>query len=388
MANFNTIYDEFEKTNDVCEFYEKYKLDNISTRFLLIRSLDKQNLIDIVSDYSTETPKTKVVELTEQAYNSSVTKSQLIDYIKGKRESIIATRETEIEGLEDVLLSFPVVNCGVRNDKIEDNVKALVRNKSIKNAQHLFDEIDSEILPKLKQYIVWSYYNQTSNDIIELCFLKHEKILPTLRKIHDIDFFIMVGDEVLPFDLKFTHISDAYFDLHSKGLIKTREVFDDFEVDATGTSEIQLIKEFYRGKKAIWNLPAYGSLSKFEIIDELTKTENKSAEKFLQGIINKRKEIVSEISTDLHPLEWWNYKYQGERLFSNNNRLFIFLAYKESLEDGRPLKGKINEIACVINDLLNNLSIDDIHEIKYHYDKDRSLIGDYTAKSISSIYSE
>lgn len=95
-------------------------------------------------------------------------------------------------------------------------------------------------------------------------------------------------------------------------------------------------------------------------------------------------------STDeqLHALEWWNYKYQGERLFCNNNRLFVFLAYKNKFIDGRELKGKINEIGSRINELLNDLSADRLHTIKYFYDKEASLEGKYTAKSVSTIYSE
>ena len=34
--------------------------------------------------------------------------------------------------------------------------------------------------------------------------------------------------------------------------------------------------------------------------------------------------MIQEVSNDTTTLEWWNYKYQGERLFSNNNRFFVF----------------------------------------------------------------
>lgn len=57
-----------------------------------------------------------------------------------------------------------------------------------------------------------------TNDIIELFFLQHPSVLPTLRKIHDIDFFIKLNGRIVPFDLKFTHISDSYFDLASQGI--------------------------------------------------------------------------------------------------------------------------------------------------------------------------
>ena len=124
-------------------------------------------------------------------------------------------REKELEGLSNVLSQIPVVNCGVRNDKVDDIVKGFVRDKSIKSYELLIEELDTSLLQKVRQYCLWSYYNQTSNDIIELFFLKHEKVIPTLRKIHDIDFFIKLNGKIIPFDLKFTHISDEYFNLVS-----------------------------------------------------------------------------------------------------------------------------------------------------------------------------
>ena len=49
MPTFDALYTEFENTKDVCGFCEKYSDDNVATRFLLIRSLDKPNLVDIIS---------------------------------------------------------------------------------------------------------------------------------------------------------------------------------------------------------------------------------------------------------------------------------------------------------------------------------------------------
>lgn len=48
MPTFDALYTEFENTKDVCDFCEKYSDDNVATRFLLIRSLDKPNLVDIM----------------------------------------------------------------------------------------------------------------------------------------------------------------------------------------------------------------------------------------------------------------------------------------------------------------------------------------------------
>ena len=393
MPNLTTLYNNYDKTNNVCGFCAQYAADDIATRFLLVRSLDKNNLKDIIETYSTETPDGNIRVLTEKAYNSSVTIEQLISYIESKREELIEQRTQELEGLQDVLAEFPVVNCGVRNDKVDDIVKGFVRNKSLKTMDELEHELDNVMLPKIRQYSMWSYYNQTANDIIELFFLQHPSFLPSLRKIHDIDFFIKLNGRIVPFDLKFTHISDSYFDLASQGILRSADdTFDDFYIAADGeTNELKRLKAYYQAFKREhrhFNLPGISGQDKISLMDMLVATGDPDAVRFIAEFTERHADYVPTNHEQLHPLEWWNYKYQGERLFCNNNRLFVFLAYLNRFVDGRELKGKTVAIGKKINSLLDNLSENDFHSIHYHYDKEADLVGDYTALSLSTIYYE
>ena len=361
---------------------------------MLIRSLDKPDLKYIVTNFSDQTDDGNFEILTKKAFESSVTISQLLEYIESKRAELIRSREAELEGLSDVLADFPIVNCGVRNDKVDDIVKAFVRNKSLKTIDELFSELDNSLLPRIRQYSLWSYFNQTSNDIIELFFLKNSAVIPTLRKIHDIDFFIKIDGKIVPFDLKFTHISDSYFDLASQGIFRdnSEDIYDDFTVNENSeTNELKRIKSFYSQLKRFerqLNLPNYRGLSKIELLDLLSNSGNQSAETFVREITEQHKNYVPTNAEELFPLEWWNYKYQGERLFCNNNRLFVFLAFTDKFVDGRELKGKTAEIGQKINELLNEITSANIHTVHYHYDKDAALIGDYEALSLSTIYYE
>lgn len=394
MPVFTTLYNEYEHTNNICQFCEDYRQDNVATRFLLVRSLDKSNLKDIITMYSNDNTCGNMRVLTEKAYHSAVTIEQLIDYIISKRPELIEQREHELERLPEVLADFPVVSCGVRNDKVDDIVKAFVRNKSLKTMDALFDELDNSVLPRIRQYSLWSYYNQTSNDIIELFFLKHTSVIPTLRKIHDIDFFIKIGNDIVPFDLKFTHISDSYFDLASQGIIRdvSPMTHDDFYIDpASESSEIKVIKAYYSAFKRAHRdlgLPNLSGLEKNDLCNLLLQTGDNEAKNFVIEMQRNHSAFVPATPEQLYPLEWWNYKYQGERLFCNNNRLFVFLAYANKFVDGRELKGKTAEIGRKITSLLNNLTMNDIHTVKYRYDKEVSLAGDYSALSLSTIYSE
>lgn len=392
MPGFESLFREFENTNDLCKFCEDYQKNDVSTRFLLIRSLDKSHLVEIINRHIGETVEKNLPILMKTVYESDVTIRQLLDHIETKRQDLIATRETEMFGLEKILANIPIVHCGVRNDKVEDLVKALVRNKTIKTIEELECEIDNVVLPRIRQYTLWSYYNQTANDRIELFLLRHPSVIPTLRKIRGIDFFVKVEGRIIPFDLKITHISDEYFNLVSQGLAYRENASDDFSVIGTGTSEMQSIKEFYKTFKKQYaneyDLPNLRGLGKHEILEALSSTENERAIVFVNQIKEDHANYVPTTFQELHSLEWWNYKYQGERLFSNNNRLFVFLAYKHRFQDGRELKSKIAEIGEKINQLLTEVTAERIRTISYHYDKQVDLVGDYKAKALSTIYFE
>lgn len=307
MSDFISLYNEYEKTKNVCQFCSDYAENDVATRFLLIRSLDRGNLKEIISRCSGEVPDGNMRVLTEKAYRSSVTIAQLIAYIESKRAELIQQREAELAGLDGVLANFRIVSCGVRNDKVDDIVKAFVRNKSLKSMDALLSELDGTILPRIRQYALWSYYNQTSNDIIELFFLRHSAVIPTLRKIHDIDFFLRVGDRILPFDLKFTHISDSYFDLASQGIIPDVSHHDDFYVNGhSDESEIKVIKAYYSAYKHAHKaagLPNLGGLGKNDLCEILISTGDVDARRFVSEMKARHGQYVSAAPESLHRLE-------------------------------------------------------------------------------------
>ena len=157
---------------------------------------------------------------------------------------------------------------------------------------------------------------QLSNDLIENSFYSHKAIIPTLRKIHDIDFFVKIEDKIIPFDLKITHISDNFFNSYSEGLTSATEN-DSFQSEQK-ESELKKIKNIYKKSKANFNLPNYGKLSKLEMIEILKEQNNIDINNQLESVYKNRLNMVNEISKNIKPLEWWNYKFQGERLFSVN----------------------------------------------------------------------
>lgn len=396
MLDFNSLFIEYANTKngDVHAFCQKYKENSVATRFLLIRSFDSDNLKKLLSKHCIAFSSGKEKELMKIAYDSSITIQNLLDYIEAKRPELIREREEEVSGLEAVLQKIPVVGCGIRNDNVDTIVQAFTRNKKVKTYEELEELLDSVVVSRVKQYCLWSYYNQTANDIIELIFLKHKNVIPTLRKIYNIDFFLRVDNEIIPFDLKITHVSDEYFELASKGISATTlDIHDDYTINNENASELETIKAYYKEYKKAHNNRSLPNISEIKSDIKATLSEyifnldSKSAD----FIVKLKQAHVSYVPADqntLKMLEWWNYKYQGERLFCNNNRLFVFLAYKTEFIDGRDLKGNTTEIEKKINVLLDTLSANSIHTIKYHYEKDPKLAGDYTVYSLSTIYSK
>ncbi len=382
MVNFEDIYKEFEKTKNVVQFCKDYSANDVATRFLLIRSLDDSHLIELLNHHSTKTPSGKAVVLMERLFNTKITVTELLAYIESKRKDLVLTRSKELEGLYSVISEFDTVNCGVRNDKIDDLVKKLVRDKEIKSFKTLEEKIGHLVLTKINDYTLWAYFNQTTNDLLEMFFIKHPNVIPTLRKIHSIDFFLKIDDKIIPFDLKVTHISDDYFEKYSKGLKKTASDYAIGEDD----SEIKKIKDIYSKNKKFYKLPNYGSLKKTEILDLLEMLHDDNIDASISEIKDSRKNMVLTTSQNLHPLEWWNYKYQGERLFCNNNRCFVFLAYSDKFEDGRPLKKEIDKIGEKINYMLDNISSQNVSSINYYYTKDPALKDYYSAQAISTMF--
>lgn len=355
---FYDLYKEFEDTNDLTKFYLNHIEDRVSTRFLLIRSLDKDDIRELYFQVTNQqVPENlKGADVFKVLYDTTITIDEILYYIENKRSSLLELRHEENEGLLDLISEFDIVNCGIETDKIDDIVKRMVRDKSIKTKEQFESKLINGLLPKTANYVRWSFYNQITNDVIEEIFLENPKVIPTLRKIHDIDFFLKIDDQIIPFDLKITHISSEFFDLYHKGLNPSNGA-DNF-VPADGLKESDVVKNFYKTKKNELNLPGYGGKDIVELLQILSDTEDAECVAFVNQMYNSRKEKVLSIAGEMEKLEWWNYKYQGPRLFMNNNRFFIFLAYTNSFEDGRALKGNINDIKEKVNEVLNNINMD------------------------------
>lgn len=378
---FKELHREFERNET-----DLYKLQNKPgfSRYLLIRSLGTTHLQELVKEQSGGASAGVKSDLYEELFNSGIDEARLVEYIRSQYPAVRAERMEQEIYLPEIIKDFGDVKCGIRNDNLNDLTKDLVRDKTIKTKEDLQAKVTALLAGTVNGYILWQYYNQVTNDLIEHIFNDNACVIPTLRKIKYVDFMVKVGDKIIPFDLKITHISDDYFDLFQKGLIKTDPATagDDYQVGGK-SSEIEVIKEYYKGVKSKLNLPNYGGLKKIELIEILQQSGHKPSLDFVEKLKMDRASMVTEIGKNLHSLEWWNYKFQGERLFKNNNRFFVFLTYTSSFEDARPLKGNLAVISDKVTARLNSLSNGSFNTTSYYYTKDRGLAGRYVVNSTS-----
>jgi hypothetical protein len=387
MANttFKEIHKAFEKSET-----DLYKLQtkNDFSRYILIRSLTNDDLKTLIAEATgEEITGGRAPELYEGLFYSQITNKKIIEYINKQYPIVRAARKEQEVYLPSIIKDFGDVKCGVRNDNLNDTVKDLVRDKTIKTKADLEGKVDVLLKSTIKGYILWQYYNQVTNDLIEHIFNDNTNIIPTLRKIKYVDFMVEINGTIVPFDLKITHISDDYFDLYKRGIKKAVTGDDDYEIEHA-QSEMEIIKEHYRSIKNELGLPNYSVLTKTEMVDILRDTGRQATLTFINAIENDRKRMVSEIEKDLKSVEWWNYKFQGERLFKNNNRFFVFLAYKSSLQDARPLKGQLDIIGKKVKDKLDTIKNDKLNLIRYNYTKDQGLAGPYVVNSTSVMVTE
>ncbi|MBD9105790.1 hypothetical protein EGW03_04865 [bacterium] len=376
MIDFDTLNNLFETKKDFHKMFTTYGDDAI--RYALLRSLDNSNIKEFLKN-KIDTSDTK--KILCNAYNSDVTIDDIVKFIMSKKEDILQVRKMNEKFLISIVEDMDVVNCGIRNDQVDDIIKPFVRNKEFTSLDDMTSELDNKLLPRIRNYVYWSYFNQLSNDLIENSFYMHPSIIPTLRKIHDIDFFIKIEDKIIPFDLKITHISDDFFNTYSEGLNESNK--DDSFETIGNESELKKIKDIYKNAKNSFNLPNYGGLGKLEMLEILKEQNNDEINDEMELIYKNRLNMVNEISKNIKPLEWWNYKFQGERLFSNNNRFFVFLTHKRVFRDGKDLKKDVNDIRDSITRKLDTLTLSDIHEIKYIYEKDQKVNGNYTINCVS-----
>jgi len=130
----------------------------------------------------------------------------------------------------------------VYRDDVRDHIQHhFVRQRSIQDLKTLLQKIDTELPPVLKGYIVISWYNQWTNEVIERFFKQNSNVVPTVRRINKVDFFF----RDIPIDLKVTFLPDQYIKQVKR---EHRTNSDKFVIDQVKHEPLDLARWLYENQ--------------------------------------------------------------------------------------------------------------------------------------------
>jgi hypothetical protein len=203
---FATLRNVFESSLDITPLTST--IDGI--KFLKIRSLTKQDIISILQNLDVCITSKNEWYLRELLF-SNVSSHYLSEYIHIERKR-----------LHSIPLDFINPRCemiikpSVYMDNFNANINKYVRDTTITNMSILSEVLEAKLIPQLRNYVKWQWINQKCSDAIESIINKSDNVLPTLRKVPYVDFFLKRNGKEIPFDLKVTHFP--------KEILKARKI--------------------------------------------------------------------------------------------------------------------------------------------------------------------
>lgn len=266
-------------------------------------------------------------------------------------EERIVRRENE-EYLYNQLYRLPILYWG---GFYQNAVERTIVNNYIKRIQsfdELVDRIENDINPRLKGYILSSWYNHWSSILIEDMFKDHPDILPAVGLVKKVDFFW----NDFPFDLKVTYFPDGYMKE------KRREL--------NLRPELTELKQFARNS----NIPINTDLNDKELFGDLltkiSEDNSDSSRNFIENFHRTRREIIDTTIANPKDLIRWFYENQGIRRFDAANRFFIVLIDRNNLEESWKLKRNRNLLRENINSFLDENREIDFENLRLNFQWD------------------
>lgn len=175
-------------------------------RFLKIRSLAKDHLVELCGEQRIETADIEIWEVRKSLFLSEISEERIGSYIREKYEVQRQQEREEEEGIKRELQRLQTYQSSVWLGNVDSMLQRTVRR--VKNLNELEEQIQQTLLPMVANYVKWSWYNQWTERVIGNIFTDHEEVIPTLRRVKAVDFFI----REVPFDLKLTFLPRGFID--------------------------------------------------------------------------------------------------------------------------------------------------------------------------------
>jgi hypothetical protein len=332
FAYFSRLYNEnkfFELTSSPAGLY-----------FLKLRSLARKDYyLRLFAQASISADTLKVSQYLETLFNSQIAVETINDTINEIYKEEREKRRVNEQELLAELYKLRVFDWGGIHQN--DINKYLVDNyiKKINNYDVLVEKVENEILHSLKGFVLCSWYNNWTSIIIEDIFKDHQRVLPTVGLIKQVDFFI----DDIPFDLKVTYFPKGFMENERRKRKLT----------------IKELSELKQSAKR-FNIPFDQNRADDELlIDLITAFRESSQEEvkaFYENFVKIRRDIINDTLQQPRELLRWLYENQGSQRFDASNRLFLVLVDSNSLEDSWKLKRDFSLLKRKINEYLNTRS--------------------------------
>jgi hypothetical protein len=332
FSQLSRLYDEnkfFELTSSSEGLY-----------FLKLRSLARKDYyLHLFQKAQISSDNLGVKQYLETLFKSNISLETIHDSINQIYEIQREERRIHEQDLLAELYKLRVFDWGGIHQN--DINKYLVDNyiKKITNYDNLIEKVKNEILHSLKGFVLCSWYNNWTSIIIEDIFKDHERVLPTVGLIKQVDFFI---DEI-PFDLKVTYFPKGFMENERRNRKLT-------------------IKELSELKKTakIFNLPFDQNRPDDELLIDLitafAESSQQDVKDFYDNFVKIRRDIINDTLKQPRELLRWLYENQGSQRFDASNRLFLVLVDTNSLEDSWKLKRDYTLLKNKIDEYLNTRS--------------------------------
>lgn len=329
------ILRRFYRNND----FENLLNDDLGIYFLKMRSISRTRLLrelalDLGIDVSDISGKGD--QLFEYIFIQEIPEKILDDFILRIYEQEREERRKSEDYLYSQLYKLKVFDWGgFYQNAVEQTI---VNNyvKKVQNYDDLCNLIENDINPRLRGYILCSWYNHWSSILIEDMFKDHRNVLPAVGLIKKVDFFW----KNFPFDLKVTYFPDGYMQLKRSemGL----------------SSELSILKKYAKSHDIAYDRNSSNNAIFTELLTRISEDPTKEAKNFISEFHEIRRLIITETIKNPSGLIRWFYEQQGIRRFDAANRFFLVLIDLENLEDSWKLKRNKKLLQKHITNFLDN----------------------------------
>ena len=240
--------------------------------------------------------------------------------------------------------------------------RTIVNNyvKKIQDYEELCESIVNDINPRLRGYILCSWYNHWTSILIEDMFKDHTNILPAVGRVKKVDFFW----HDFPFDLKVTYFPDGYMTKKRKELGLRPELTE--------------MKMFARRNNISYDRNARDREISSELLARISEDVSKPAEEFMEKLHRIRNKIILNTIQNPTDLARWFYENQGSRRFDAASRFFLVLIDLRNLEDSWKLKRNKKLLRKEISGFLDRNTEIDFQKLKLSFKWENRIYTTYS----------